>query len=93
MFDRAVLVHIFNLGIRDAAMVFEKRRKPPAGDVTGFVNGRRQDGAAEFTVPDRIVGAPTEERDAERRSGDDHTFSVSFSRMAWLKDLLDGIEK
>ena len=45
-----------------------------ASDIAALVDRRRQDRAAVFAVPHRIVGAATEKRDAKRSASDYHAF-------------------
>ena len=59
-------------------MIFKKRRKVPTGDVTAFIDRRRQDGPTMFAVPDGVVSASTKERNAEWGASDNHTFGFPF---------------
>src|ERR1700733_4570731 len=72
MLDRAVLVYVLNSRIGNAAVVFEERRKVPARNVAALINRGRQHRPAEFSEPNRIIGAATEERDAERSARCNH---------------------
>src|SRR5215472_12073049 len=84
MLDRVVLVHVLNFGVGNAAVIFKKWRKVPAGNVTALVDGGGKDGAAVFTVPNRVVGAATKKRNAKRGTGDDHTLGSPFHRIKVL---------
>lgn len=53
----------------------KKVREVPADNVAVFVNGRAQNRAAVLTIPKGIIGAATEERNAEWSFSDDHTMS------------------
>src|SRR5882724_12475777 len=72
MLDSSVVCHVLNLRIRDSAVVIEKGREPPAGDVTVFVDGRRQNSSSVFLIPNRIIGASTEKRNAQWGASNNH---------------------
>src|SRR6516162_645906 len=57
MFDRPVLVDVLDLRIRDAAVVFEKRRQTPDRDVAALIDRRCENSATELPVPDWIVSS------------------------------------
>src|SRR6266849_8488790 len=78
MLNRAILINILNFRIRNAAVIFKKRRKGPTGDVTAFIDRRGQDGSTMFAVPDGVVGASTKKRDAEWGAGDNHALGFLF---------------
>ena len=60
-------------------MILEERWQSPASDIAALVDGGRQYSAAMLAIPDRIIGAATEEGDAKRSARDYH-FSVSFHK-------------
>src|SRR5262249_38127092 len=72
VFDQIVPPDVFDLRIRDAAVVFEEWRQPAACDIAALVDGSRQYRPTIFVVPNRIVGASSEEGDTERCARNDH---------------------
>ena len=62
----------FNPRVNNAVAMLEKRREIAKADVTIFINGGANYGAAMPPIPYGIVGSPAEKRDAERRSAHDH---------------------
>src|ERR1700683_4815008 len=65
MLDQVISGDVLHLRIGNAAVIFEKRRQPTRRDVTGFVDGGQQNGAAVLTVPNRVIGAAAEKGNAE----------------------------
>jgi hypothetical protein len=61
MFNRVVFIDVFDSGVRNAAVVFEKWRKPPASNVATLIDSGGQYRAAELAKPYRIIGAAAEE--------------------------------
>src|SRR5580704_15874341 len=82
MFDRIILVDVFNSRIRNAAVIFEKWRQPPACDIAAFIDRCGQNRAAEFAKPNGIIGAATEERDTQRSPGCYH--AIRFLLFIWI---------
>src|SRR5216684_1996771 len=78
--DRTVLVDVFNPRIGDTAVVFEERWQSSTSNVAAFIDCSGEDSTPEFTVPNRIIGAATEERDAERSAGYYHSLDFLFFR-------------
>jgi hypothetical protein len=78
MFNGAVLIDIFNFRVRNAAVIFKKRRKVPTGDIATFIDSRGQDGPSMFAVPDGVVSASTKKRNAEWGSSDNHALGFLF---------------
>ena len=70
--DLGQLAHVLDEGIDDAVLVLEEGRQPADADVAVFVDGKADHPAAMPAIPDGIVGAAAEQRDAERRAADDH---------------------
>jgi len=70
--NRAVLINIFNFRVRYPGVIFKKGRKVTTGDIAAFIDRRGQDGATMLAVPDGIVRASAEERDAEWSASNDH---------------------
>jgi hypothetical protein len=61
MLNRTVLTDVFDFRVRDAAVILEEGRQPPAGNVAALVDSRRQYSPTILAIPDRIIGAATEE--------------------------------
>src|ERR1700722_14653813 len=72
MLKRAVLVYVLNSRIGNAAVVFEERRQMPARNVAALINRSGEYRAAEFSKPNWIIGAATEERNTERSARCNH---------------------
>src|SRR5476651_2585494 len=75
--DRRVLdlgyaLHLFDLRPDDTALEVEERWQIADVQVEILVDRGRQHGTAMLAKPRRIVGAASEEGDAERRARDDH---------------------
>src|ERR1700722_2043715 len=81
MLKATVLIDVFYLRIGDAAVIFEKRRQVPAGDVARLIDRRRQYSTAKFAEPNRIVGSSAEKRDSKWGTGYNHaiTFLLALS--------------
>ena len=62
----------WDLGIDDTVLVLEEWWQVADTDVAVFVDGESEHRTAVLAVPFWIIGAATKERDAERRSADDH---------------------
>src|SRR5580704_5049219 len=67
---------VLDLRVDDAVAMFKKEWQMTAGQVAVFVDGRSEHRAAMLLVPCWIIGAATEERDAERGPADDHAFVI-----------------
>ncbi len=80
MLNLAIAADILNFRIRNAAVVLEKRRQPPSGDVTRFVDCRGQHRAAMLAIPDWIVGPAAKKRYAKWSARDDHEVSPKTRR-------------
>src|SRR5579862_420186 len=65
----------FDLRVGDSVPVLEERREVAARNPAIFVDGRREDRAAVVSVPGRVIGSASEERESERSSRDDHRYS------------------
>src|SRR5580700_11718883 len=80
MLNLAIAADILNLRIRNAAVVLEKRRQPPGGDVARFVDRRGQHRAAMLSIPDWIVGPAAKKRYAKWSARNDHGVSPNTVR-------------
>jgi hypothetical protein len=72
MLDVIVLRDVFNLRVRNAAMVFEKGRQPSASEEATLIDSRRQDGTAVLAVPDGIIGTSAKKGDTQGSASDNH---------------------
>src|SRR5580704_11606694 len=80
MFNLGVAANVLNFGIGNSTVILKKGRQPSRGDITGFVDRRRQDRAAMFAIPHWIVGAATEKRYAKWGARNDHGVSRNVRR-------------
>jgi hypothetical protein len=78
MLNFAVPADVFYFRVRDAAVVFEKRRQPSGCYVAALIDGRRQHGAAMLTIPKRIIGTAAKKGDAKRRACNVHRVTPEF---------------
>ena len=72
MLNRIVRANVFDLGVGDAAVVFEERWQPSTGDVAALVDRGRQYRATVLAIPNGIIGTTAEEGDTKRSASDDH---------------------
>src|SRR5580704_9782257 len=72
MLDRVIVIYVFNSRVRHAALILEKGREPSGRNVAALVDSGRQHSAAVFAIPDGIIRASPEERNAKRGTSNDH---------------------
>src|SRR5712692_1881990 len=80
VFDRTVIIDVFNSRIGQAAIIFEKRRQLPTSDVAAFIDRSGKYSTSVFTVPNRVIGAAAKEGDTERSARYDHALVFLFFR-------------
>src|SRR5579864_179135 len=64
-------------GVHDAVAMFEERRQGAKGNVTVFVDGSAEHGAAVLVIPRWVISPAAKERDAEWRPAHDHGCKTS----------------
>src|ERR1700722_18466599 len=72
MLDPAIVIYVFNSRVRQAALILEKGREPSGRNVAALVDSGREHSAAVLAVPDGIIRASAEERNAKRSTSNDH---------------------
>jgi hypothetical protein len=72
MLDLGNLANRFNLGIKNAKSMLEKWRQIAAGEVTVFIDCRRENRPTMLSEPLWVVRTATKKGNTKWRAGNDH---------------------